>query len=111
MNLHDIYREFPALSHGPVNKSAYINARRMLWEFIIKVGRNQTPDRVQELLEANNALLERARAAEARESVTFQMIVDAYVRGNQWAHENGLNAEGLSKAAYDYADKATGEPK
>lgn len=39
---------------------------------------------------------------------SFQMLMDAYIRGNAWAHENGLNAEGLAKAAYDYADKETG---
>lgn len=43
-------------------------------------------------------------------ATSFQMLMAAYVRGNAWAHENGLNADGLEKAAYDYADKMTAAP-
>lgn len=40
-------------------------------------------------------------------STSFQMLMDAYIRGFHWALENGVAANGIHKAAYDYADKNT----
>jgi len=43
--------------------------------------------------------------AESRDAVTEQMLVDAYVRGIEWADENPFDLEYGVKAARDYADK------
>ncbi len=39
----------------------------------------------------------------------FEMLKAAYLRGHDFAHEHGFGAYGVTKAAYDYADKTTSE--
>lgn len=40
-------------------------------------------------------------------ATSFQMLMDAYVRGYSWGLENPDGQAFIHKAAYDYADKGT----
>lgn len=48
---------------------------------------------------------------QAHTATSFQMLMDAYIRGYRWRGDNPDSGAYLHKAAYDYADKKTSPPK
>lgn len=75
------------------------------------IGGGSTFDRADRLVMASKILAVLRPSGAAIEATSFQMLMDAYMRGYAWRAENPDSDEFLPKAAYDYSDRITGAPK
>ena len=72
------------------------------------IGGGSTFDRADRLVMASKILAVLRPSGAAIEATSFQMLMDAYMRGYAWRAENPDSDEFLPKAAYDYSDKTMG---